>query len=290
MPLSTTPTVVRRYVAFELRRLREAAGRSQADAAKRLDTASTRITHFESGRNLPKLPDVEILLPYYGAPELVSHLQDLISSVRTAGPIVELDLADMKLPTGFDMYVSLEQGASRVITYDALVVMGILQCRRYAAATVRGHLGDDLPGDQLDAVVDLRMRRQAALDRADPRLEVVSIVDEGVLRKEIGGRDVATEQLAYLLALGDRDNVTIRVLPYSAGAHQGFHGGFIRLEFPIPRDPGVVYLEDLSGGRYYDDTDVIDRYVEVGDRLMELALPPRESLSLIDAVRRELAA
>jgi transcriptional regulator with XRE-family HTH domain len=288
--LSTTPTVVRRYVAFELKRLREAAKKNQSEAAKRLDCVATRITHLENGRNLPRLIDIEILLPFYGVPELVPHLQDLVASIRTGGPIVELDVAAMKLPRGFDMYVGLEQGASRVFTYDAVVVRGILQCRRYATAAVRGHYGSDLSDDRVDEIVDLRMRRQEALDRVDPRLDVVTVVDEGVLRKEVGGPNVAAEQLAYLLTLAERDNVTIRVLPPGVGAHPGFHGGFVQLGFPIDRDPGVVYLEDLSGGRYHDDTDVIDMYTAVGDRLLELALPEQESLSLIDTIRRELAA
>ncbi len=289
MALSTTPTVVRRYLAFELRRLREAAKKSQGDAGKRLDCVSTRITHFETGRNVPKLPDIEILLDFYGAPDLIPHLQELILSIRTAGPVVELDTASMRLPPKFDMYVALEQGASRIFTYDAALVMGILQCRRYAAAAVRGHFAD-MPDEQVNEVVALRMMRQTVLDRTDPRVEVVAVMDEGVLRKQVGGRNVAAEQLAYLCALAERDNVKIHVLPASGGAHSGLHGGFIQLEFPIPRDPGVVYLEDLCSGRLRDDTDEIDQYTAVADRLVELALPKDESLSMIDGIRRELAA
>jgi hypothetical protein len=141
----------------------------------------------------------------------------------------------------------------------------------------------------VNELVDLRMRRQAVLDRAEPQLDIVVVINQGVLHQQVGGPAVAAEQLSHLLELAERDNVTIRVLPYGAGAHPAMHGPFTRLEFPIDRDPGVVYLEALSGGRYRDDTEDIDRYTRAGDRLVELALPEPDSLSLIDTIRKELA-
>ncbi|MBW4715710.1 helix-turn-helix domain-containing protein [Saccharothrix obliqua] len=288
MSLSTTPTVIRRYLAFELKRLREAAGLHQTDAAKRIDTTKGRIGHFETGRNLPKLPDVELLLPFYGAPELVETFCELIVQVRTSPVVFESDdLAS--LPPGFDFYLGLEQGASRIFTYDAVVVTGILQCRRYAEAAIRGHF-TELSDDLLADLVGLRMRRQEALDRTEGPLHVDVVLDEAILRKEIGGRDVAVEQLDRLKTLAQRPNVVIRVLPYSVGAHPSLHGSFTLLEFPIERDPGVVYLEDRTGGSYRDDGGNIDEYTAVARRLMELALPERKSLSLIDSIRRELAS
>ncbi|SER20250.1 helix-turn-helix domain-containing protein [Actinokineospora terrae] len=289
MALSTTPTVIRRYLAFELRRLRGAAGLSQTDAGRRLGTAQSRIAHFESGRNVPRPPDIEVLLPYYGAPDLVDHLRALVVGLRTAGPVVELDTASMPLPPGFDMYVALEQGASRVFTYDAVVIMGLLQCRAYATAAVRAHT-PDMPADEVEAVVKLRLRRQDALDRDTMAPKVVAVIDEGVLRKHVGGRAVAAEQLGHLRELAERDNVTILVLPAHAGAHPGFHGAHIRLEFPIDHDPGVVYLEDLCSGRLRDDTDEIDRYTEVERRLTKLALPADQSAAMIDRIREDMSA
>ncbi|NUT47585.1 MAG: helix-turn-helix domain-containing protein [Saccharothrix sp.] len=288
MPLSTTPTVIRRYIAFELRRLREAAGLNQAEAAKRIDTTKGRIGHLETGRNLPKLPDIELLLPFYGAPDLVDGFQELVLQAREARAEVVPD-ESLPLPPGFDLYLGLEQGASRMFTYDAVVLNGILQCRRYADAVIRGQYIDPLSDGEGIDMVDLRMRRQEALDRAESPLEVVAVIDEAVLRKQIGGPDVAAEQLGYLLVLSERPNVSIKVLSGAAGAHPGLHGSFITLEFPIERDPGVVYLEDRTGGRYQDDTGVIEDHARVADRLVELALSEPESRSLIAAVREEFS-
>lgn len=286
MALSTTPTVIRRYIAFELKRLREKAGLHQSDAAKRIDTTSGRIGHFESGRNLPKLPDIELLLPFYGAPELVEGFRELILQARQASPVFEQD-DSMTLPPGFDLYLGLEQGATKIFSYNAVVIHGILQCRRYAEAAIRASYGD-LPEDKLANLVNLRMRRQETLDRAEPRLDVVAVIDEAILHKEIGGRAVAAEQLDYLRILSERPNVSIRVLPYSAGAHPSLHGSFTLLEFPIARDPGVIYLEDRSGGRYRDDTEEIDEYAAVAEQLLELALSEAESRSVLEAVREEM--
>jgi transcriptional regulator with XRE-family HTH domain len=280
--------VVKRYIGFELQRLREASGLGQPEAAKHIDTSKARIGHLENGRTMPKLPEVDLLLTLYGAPDLVEGIQDLIVQVREAeraGNTFELDPSLDLLP-GFSLYVGLEQGASRIFTYDAVVIKGILHCPEYAAAMIRrAHLGDDLTDEQVEGRVRLRTARQAILDR--PGVRLTAVIDEGVLRKQLGGRAVAAAQAAYLLAVAERDNVTIRVISCAGDVHPALQGPFTRLEFPIERDPGVVYLEDLSGGRYRDDTDVIAEYTQLEDRLLAQALPERESLALIDTIRKE---
>jgi transcriptional regulator with XRE-family HTH domain len=287
LALSTTPTVLRRYIAFELRRLREKAGKSQAEAGKRLDTSKSRITHFESGRNLPRLTDVELLLPFYGADDLVSGFRELIVQARNAAPVFEWD-ESMTLPPGFDLYLGLEQGASRLTTYDSMTFKGILQCRSYAEALFRGH-DPDLSEDEVQRQLDLRMRRQGTLEREESPLELVAVIDQAVLHRRIGGADVLGQQLDHLLAVSERPNITVRVLPYSVGVHPALHGSFTMMEFPIERDPGVVYVEDRIGGRSRDDTEEIDEYAAVVDRLLELALPESDSASMIHQIREELS-
>jgi transcriptional regulator with XRE-family HTH domain len=284
--LSTTPSVIRRYLAFELKRLREAAGKHQSEAAKRIDTSGGRIGHFETGRNLPKLPEIEILLPFYGAAEMVDGFRELIVQARTGPAVFEPD-ESMTLPPGFDLYLGLEQGASRIFVYSAMTPTGLLQCRPYAEALLRGH-DKSLDETEVQRQLDLRMRRQEVLDRDESPLELVAILDEAVLYRQIGGRDVLRRQLDHLLGIAKRPNVTIRVLPYKAGVHPALHGPFVILDFPIERDPGVVYVEDRIGGRYRDDTEEIDEYAAVADRLVELAHSEADSVSAIRKVRKEL--
>nr|CTQ89977.1 Putative DNA-binding protein [Kibdelosporangium sp. MJ126-NF4] len=279
--------MVRLYVGFELQRLREAAGKSQPEAGKAIDTSKAKISHFESGRNLPSLLEAEALLKFYGAPHLVDVIADLIVQAREAKSTFDLN-PDLELAPGFSLYVGVEQGASTVFTYDATLFMGILHSRRYAEATVRGVLGEAVSDDHVAGLVDLRMRRQVALDRADNPLHVTAVINQGVLHQQFGGVDVAAEQLDYLLTMAERDNVSLRVLPFSAGAHPAVHGPFTRLEFPVPGDFGLVYTEDLTGGRFHDDTGVVDRYTQAGARLLELALSEGQSLSMIRTARKEM--
>jgi hypothetical protein len=291
MPVSTTPTVIRRYVALELRRLREEKGGiNQTKAGEHIGSRSPQsvIAKFEAGDRMPKLGDVRLLLDLYERPELFEQFRDLMLHTTAPGPAFDLDNV-VDLPENFDMYLGLEQGASKIVTYDAMTVIGILQCRPYAEALLRGH-EPGLPQGEVTTRLDLRMRRQLALDRADPRLELTAVIDESVLRREVGGPAVLAEQLDHLVSAAERPNVSIRVLPYSAGVHPALHGPFTVLDFPIERDPGVVYLEDRIGGRYRDDTPDIDEYRSVAERLLELALSDKRSVTLLNKVRKEVRA
>jgi hypothetical protein len=288
MPVSTTPTVIRRYVALELRRLREEKGGiNQTQAGQHIGSRSPQsvMAKFEAGDRMPRLGDVKLLLDLYGRPELFDQFRDLMLHTTSPGPA--FDLTDVNLPENFDMYLGLEQGACRIFTYDAMAVMGILQCRTYAEALLHGH-DPGLSRSQVTTTIDLRMHRRLALERTDPQLELVAVIDESVLHRKIGGPAVLAEQLDYLVSVTGQPNVSIRVLPYSVGVHPALHGPFHLLDFPIERDPGVVYLEDRIGGRYRDDAPDIDEYRSVAERLLELALPERRSVTLIKKVRREL--
>jgi hypothetical protein len=289
MPVSTTPTVIRRYVAFELRRLREEKGGiNQTKAGEHLGARSPQsvIAKFEKGERTPRLGDVRLLLELYDRADLFDHFRELMTHTTAPGPPFDLEnVAD--LPQNFDMYLGLEQGASRIVTYDAMTVIGILECRPYAEGLLRGH-EPGLSDSQVTSRVDVRMRRQLALDRTDPQLELIALIDESVLHREIGGPAVLAEQLDYLVSAARRPNVSIRVLPYSVGVHPALHGPFILLDFPIERDPGVVYLEDRIGGRYRDDIPDIDEYRSVSETLLELALSEKRSVALINKVRREV--
>jgi hypothetical protein len=288
MPVSTTPTVIRRYVALELRRLREEKGGiSQAKAGEYIGARSGQsvIAKYESGERQPRLGDIRLLLELYDRTDLFDQFRDLMTHTTTPGPA--FDLADVNLPENFDMYLGLEQGASKIFSYGAMTVMGILQCRAYAEALLRGHQ-PGLSDTEVTVMLDLRMGRSLALDRPDPQLELIAVIDESVLHREIGGPAVLAEQLDYLVAAADRPNVSIRVLPYSTGVHPALHGPFILLDFPIIRDPGVVYMEDRIGGRYRDDIPDIDEYRSVAERLLDLALSDRRSVTLINSVRKKV--
>ncbi|WP_092928730.1 DUF5753 domain-containing protein [Actinopolyspora alba] len=108
---------------------------------------------------------------------------------------------------------------------------------------------------------ELRLPRQRVLDREGTPLELTTVIDESVLRRRIGDTRIMREQLEHLSDVSERTNVAARILGADVGVHPALHGPFTLMDFAIPGDPGVVYLEDRLGGRYYEDADEIDEYI-----------------------------
>ncbi|WP_306744100.1 helix-turn-helix domain-containing protein [Saccharothrix yanglingensis] len=236
-PPTLSPTVGRRWLAQEIRRLREAAGLKQTDVAKRLRCNPTKITHPESVRTPVGGPDLEVLLPFLGAPaERVEWYLRVCDLAREKG---WWD-GDRSIPDWFSLYVGLGAGASEIRCWDTGYVTGLFQTAAYATALL------DNPG-----AVEARLRRQEALRRDDP-LVVHAILDEAVLCRRIGGAGVMRGRLDHLGALAGLPGITIQVMPFDAGGHRGHLGSCKWLGFPQEGDPGAVYLENQFGGWFLE--------------------------------------
>jgi Domain of unknown function (DUF5753) len=167
-------------------------------------------------------------------------------------------------------------------------VPGLLQTRDYARAVIRlGHSRS--ASDEIDRRVDLRMARQQILTRADaPRLWVV--VDEAVLRRPIGGRQVMRAQMASLIESTKLPNLTIQVIPFDAGGHPAAGGAFTMLRFADEELPDLIYLEQLTSGLYLDKRDDVDSYAAAMERLCFEAATPARSAEIMESTLRELDA
>ncbi|SDP80246.1 Helix-turn-helix domain-containing protein [Actinopolyspora xinjiangensis] len=281
-----SPAVYRRMIAFELQRMRKTADITQQEAAEKLGCSRVRINHFESMRNLPRPADVEVLLPYYGAAERVEEFRDVIAMLKDV-PHAS-DLARLaEVPRGFDIYLGLEQGAHSIRSYEAMIFPGLLQTPEYAGALMRGH-DDDLSEEEARRRTELRLARQQVLARQGTPLELTTVIDESVLRRRIGDARIMREQFDHLLDMSARSNITVRILGADVGVHPALHGPFTLMDFAIPGDPGVVYLEDRLGGRYYEDADEIDEYIGVMEHLLARSLEESESRRLLRQAREEL--
>jgi hypothetical protein len=180
------------------------------------------------------------------------------------------------LPTTYSRFIGLESAAVQMRDYEALVVPGLLQTEDYARALVLADPSFDSEG--VNTRVRVRMERQALLTKPDP-LTLIAVLDESVIRREIGGPDVIRAQLKHLVEMSELRNVTIQVLPFSGGAYAGMAGSFAILEF---RDTAsIVYAEALTGDIYQEADDVM-RYGLVFENLRAAALSPLESIKLID--------
>lgn len=283
MPVPTSVAVLRRWVAVALRRHRENAGLTQKEAAKRTGIDAGRINHFETLRSLPPDDELVRLLELYEAGEDTDELLAILPAARkrTASEAATTD------PDQFNLYIGLEAGATRIESYDALVLNGLVQTAKYAEALLRGH-GQGLSEAEVRRRLRLRLRRRDLLTAESPT-QLWLVVSQHVLEAPVGGSEVMRGQLAHLLELAALPNVDVQVLPHSVVPHPGLHGTFTIMSFPIPGDAGLVYIETRVRGLYFEQPHELQEYAQVLNHLRVLARPPEESSRLIDRIRKEIA-
>ena len=249
--------------------------------AEALECSESKVSRIETG-SVSALPrDVRDLLDLYGvAGEQRDKLMEAARQAREKGWLHAY--SDVK-PSA---YIGLEAAADRIRIYSASLVPGLLQTPAYARAVIRA-LGPKLHSDQVDRWVELRKARQALLRQADPpRIEV--ILDENVLRRPVGGREVTQEQMERLLEDGALGAVTLQVLPLQAGEHAGMYGSFTILGFRDPGQPNMVYLENATTELYLDSERELRRYTRAFENLSAAALDPDASAALVAKLRKEV--
>lgn len=283
MPARPSPTIRRRRVAMELRRLREEAGLTIERVAEALECSDSKVSRIETANVNATPRDVRDMLELYG---VVGTQQDaLVHMAREARKKgwwhkyrdYQADQAS---------YVGLEVAADSIRIYSALVVPGLLQIEAYARAVIRALMPDASP-EEIEHRLELRMARQPLLTEADPP-SLWAILDEAALCRQVGGPGVMREQLNHLAEQGQLPNVTLQVLPYTAGQHAGMDGAFDILGFEEPADPDVVHLENFTSQLYLERPDEVRRYSLVFDHLRALALGPDDSSAYLAELAKEL--
>lgn len=279
--MSTSSTVPKRQLGMALRQRREHLQIDRETAARVLDCSPSKIGRIEQGEVGVKASELRDLLDLYKiAGQERSDLELLGSESRKRRPRTSYGPS---LPDWFRRYVSLEDGASRIKSYDIELIPGLFQTEDYAREIIAAS-PLPAPGD-VDRLVQARMARQDRLAAEHPP-EVWAVLAEGALRQQVGGEAVMREQLRHLGDLARRDCVTLQVLPFTSGAHAATGFAFTLLRFPHA-DGGLetVYLEDLTSARYIDDKpDEQQRYAIVWNHLTRTALPPDQSVDLLDTL------
>jgi transcriptional regulator with XRE-family HTH domain len=283
--MATGPTVRRRRLGTELRKLRESNVYKLEEVAARLGVAPSTLSRIETGKAPTKSAYLSQMLDMYGVTDQQQR-QVLVDMAREGHRKGWWAAYDDVLPSGFDIYVGLEAETAAVRGYEVSVVPGLLQTPGYARAVLREMFARHTT-DQIERLVDLRIERQRRFD-GDPPIELWAVLDEAVIRRPVGGNSVMREQLEHLLVAADRPGVTIQVLPFGCGAHAGHGGPFSILEFPNRSDSEVAYVESVVGIIYLEkDRDVRAR-AEAFDRLRAAALAPVTSADLISRAANEL--
>jgi transcriptional regulator with XRE-family HTH domain len=274
MSARRSPTVGRRRLGLELRRLREAAGVTIDVVADRLECSASKISRIETGHTGATPRDVRDMLAVYGVAGATAD--DLVQVAREARQKGWWHLYGAVL-TG--AYVGLEAAASSLRSYEVQVVPGLLQTEDYARTLLRsGRPG--MPAVDADRRVHVRMARQSLLLQDDP-LNLWVVLDETVFRRLVGGATVMRGQLDRLLTAGRLPTITIQVLPFAAGAHVAMEGSFTILEYDDPADPDVVFAENAAGGLFLEKDEELRQYHDIFDHLRATALPPDESAAFI---------
>jgi transcriptional regulator with XRE-family HTH domain len=277
-----SPTFPRFQLGKQLRVLRERAKLTTEDVGLQLDCSPSTISRIEGGKVGVRRSILEKLLEIYEL-EDPEHRETLIALARQGkqrGWFARFG----DLPATYSRFIGLESAAIEMRDYESLIVPGLLQTEEYHRALLQVGLPDD-PDDAIESRVQIRAERQELLDKPDP-LKLITVLDEGVIRRQIGGPDIMRSQLKHLVEKSRMRNITIQILPFSGGAYAGMAGSFAILEFTDA--PSVVYAEALAGD-IYQEADDVRRYVAVFESLRAAALSPLESIRMIEAAEQGAA-
>lgn len=271
-----SPTLRQRQLAKKLRDLRNEAGLSIAEVAAELLCSPAKISRIETSQRRAALRDVRDLCRLYGVAD-PGELMDLARDAQKQAWWQETEDVD------FRPLIGLELEASAITEYETTTIPGLLQTHDYAEAVIRGYLPQIEP-EVLEERVQIRMKRQEVLGRDKPPVRYWVLLDESALHRHIGGRRVMAGQLAHLADLAARSNITILVVPYTAGAHMGLDSAFMLLEFDESSGQSdIVYMDTLAGQIFLEKPKQLERFREILHQLRAVALSPDESQALIRA-------
>jgi transcriptional regulator with XRE-family HTH domain len=270
------PTTRRRQLGASLRALRERTGLTMEEAGARAGVSKATVSRYESSEGAVRWIVVDQLCRVYEAgDEQRDRLKELAKNSKVQG--WWLPFSD-DLKGTLSTYVALENDASKLDHFSNVYVPGLLQIQEYAIAAHEAQ-PRSVPSEVIKRQVEARMKRQEILAQPSPP-HFWTILDESVLRRAVGGRDVMRSQLRHLATQAQRPNITIQILPFSHGAHAPALSSFIVLGGPDP-SLDVVFVENLVGALYLEKPQELDQYRDAFNYLRAQALDTDSSVKLI---------
>lgn len=278
-----SPTVRRRRLRHELRRLRTERGLTIEDVQEQSngDIKAPTLSRWETGERGMRPVDLRLLLDIYDVNGV--ERDTLLTLAREAKERGWWQAYGSAIPGWFQVYVGLEAEASSIREYASELMPGLLQTADY----YRAFLSTSPVDPDIEKKVAVRIARQERLT-GDDRPRYWAVLNEAVIRRTLGSAEVMSAQLDRIVELATLPEITIQVLPFSAGAHPAMEGPYSILGFPVPLDPDVAYLESQSGSVYVEDEDEVDRFSHMFSHLIAKALSPDDSVALISDVARRL--
>lgn len=284
MPAAGRPTVRSRRLGTALRQYRQAAKFDQPQAAELIATSQARISRIESGHATPRVIEVRLLLDAYGIrdQEVRDKLEDLAKHSKKRG--WWLEHAEHLRPDYVD-HIALEDDATYIREWQPVMMPGLLQTPAYAQASIESG-PNYIDPERVAQLVTVRSGRQAKID--DGGASYTVILWEAVIAHPLVGVEIHQEQLAAILEVGKRKNVTVQVLPFSAGGLAGAIPAFSSFSFDEEPTVEAVTLENLRGTSVLEGPGDLAAYANAYDLLRSSALTPDASSKLIRGVLRSL--
>ncbi|MCB5166401.1 helix-turn-helix domain-containing protein [Streptomyces bambusae] len=284
MASNVNPTVRRRRLGMELRKLREDKGMTAEQVAERLLVSQSKISRLENGRRSISQRDVRDLCDVYEVEDrrLVDSLMQMAKDSRQQG----WWHAFGDIP--YSVYIGLETDAASLRVYEPQIIPGLLQTPEYAAAIVRGALPETAQAD-IEKRVQVRMRRQDRISEEENATErgplrLWAVIDEAALRRRVGDGAVMVRQLEHLMEQSELPHVTVQVMPFSMGAHPGVNGQYAILEFPDASDSTVVYIEGVTSDLYLEKANDVQKYSVMYEHLRAQALNVEQTREFIAGI------
>ncbi|MEU3146998.1 MULTISPECIES: helix-turn-helix transcriptional regulator [unclassified Streptomyces] len=284
MASNVNPTVRRRRLGQELRRLRELKGMTAEEVAERLLVSQSKISRLENGRRSISQRDVRDLCGVYEVEDqrIVESLMQMAKDSRQQG----WWHAFGDIP--YSVYIGLETDAESLRVYEPQIITGLLQTRAYAEAIVQGGSPESSEQDN-DKRVEVRLRRQNRVTAETDPLRLWVVLDEASLHRVVGSRQVMREQLEHVMELSQQPHITVQVLPFEVGAHSGINGQYSILEFADAADSSVVYIEGVTSDLYLEKPQDVQKYTVMYEHLRAQSLNVEQSRQLVERVAKEYA-
>ncbi|MFJ9791685.1 helix-turn-helix domain-containing protein [Streptomyces globosus] len=285
MASNVNPTVRRRRLGMELRKLREDKGMTAEQVAERLLVSQSKISRLENGRRSISQRDVRDLCDVYEVEDrrLVESLMQMAKDSRQQG----WWHAFGDIP--YSVYIGLETDAASLRTYEPQMVPGLLQTPEYAHALIRGAVPETSPAD-VEKRVQVRMHRQKRLSETDNNnpevgpLRLWAVIDEAALRRRVGDAQLMVRQLEFLIEQSEQPHITVQVMPFGMGAHPGMTGQYAILEFPDATDSTVVYIEGVTSDLYLEKANDVQMYSVMYEHLRAQALNVEQTREFIAGI------
>ncbi|MFI2672473.1 helix-turn-helix domain-containing protein [Streptomyces albidoflavus] len=283
---SSTPALCRLQLGRELRLLRSAAGLTSTQVVRKLICSPSKLTRLETGENaVVETADVMALCEIYGAtPEKRELLLGYAAVTKTKKDWWQSPEYRPAINPTFKAYLGLEATAQALHTYHSEYVPGLLQSEGYARAIYQRAPGALSP-DEVERMVAVRMNRQEAMHRPEGSLKLAVIINESVIRRQVGGPAGMRAQIEHLIERASHPAVRVQIVPFRVGIHAGMNGAFTLLKFEdaLP----IVYLENLGAASVVRKRGDVAQYEEAFTDLQMVAMGPEESLGMIKEAIKE---